>query len=57
MSVRSSQVGKDIELDAVGRQFEPYRPYRRMNLHAGGATWDAAVTVVVIEVTAKTPPF
>ena len=29
-------VGKDIELDAVGRQFEPY-PYRRMRLHAGGA--------------------
>ena len=27
-------VGKDIELDAVGRQFEPY-PYRRMHLHSG----------------------
>ena len=25
-------VGKDIELDAVGRQFEPY-PYRRLRLH------------------------
>ena len=29
-------VGKDIELDAVGRQFEPYL-YRRMRLHACGA--------------------
>ena len=29
-------VGKDIELDAIGRHFEPY-PYRRMRLHAGGA--------------------
>ena len=29
-------VGKDIELDAVGRQFVPY-PYLRMRLHAGGA--------------------
>ena len=29
-------VGNDIELDAVGSQFEPY-PYRRMRLHAGGA--------------------
>ena len=31
--------GKDIELrelDAVGRQFEPY-PYRQMRLHAGSA--------------------
>ena len=28
--------GIDIELDAVGRQFEPY-PYRQMRLHAGGA--------------------
>ena len=25
----------NIELDAVGRQLEPY-PYRRMRLHAGG---------------------
>ena len=29
-------VGIDKELDAAGRQFEPY-PYRRMRLHAGGA--------------------
>ena len=29
-------VGKDIEPDAVDRQFEPY-PYRRMRLYAGGA--------------------
>ena len=29
-------VGKDIELDAVDRQFEPYS-YRKMRLHAGGA--------------------
>ena len=28
-------VGKDIELDAVGSQFEPC-PYGRMRLHAGG---------------------
>ena len=27
--------GKDIELNAVGRQVEPY-PYRRMRFHAGG---------------------
>ena len=29
-------VGKDLELDAVGGQFEPY-PYHQMRLHAGGA--------------------
>ena len=29
-------VGNDIELDAIGRQFEPYL-YRRMRSHAGGA--------------------
>ena len=28
--------GKDTELDAVGRQFQPY-PCRSMRLHAGGA--------------------
>ena len=28
--------GKDIEVDAVGRQFEPY-PYHQMRLHTGGA--------------------
>ena len=37
-------VGKDIELDAVGRQpeFEPY-PYHRLHLHQWrpcGVTWD-----------------
>ena len=29
-------VGKDIELDGIGRQFESY-PYRQMRLHAGGS--------------------
>ena len=36
-------VGEDIELDAVGRQFEPC-PYRRLRLHRWrpcGVTWDA----------------
>ena len=36
-------VGKDIELDAVGRHFEPY-PYGRLRLHRWrpcGVTWDA----------------
>ena len=38
---RGVLVGKDIELDAVVRQFERY-PDSRMHLHAGGAlVWDA----------------
>ena len=42
------QVGKDIELDAVGRQFEPYA-YRRLRLHRWrpcGVTCDAVLANV-----------
>ena len=38
-----SNLGKDMQLDAVGRQFEPYL-YRRLRLHRWrpcGVTWDA----------------
>ena len=48
----ASTVGKDIELDSVGRQFEPY-PYRRMRLHAGGC---CSQTVVVLKLR-RTPAF
>ena len=45
-------VGKNIELDAICHQFEPY-PYLQMCLHAGVAalaplcmTWDAVEAVL-----------
>ena len=46
-----------LELNAVGRQFEPYS-YRRMRLHAGAPLWCdlgcCSRTVVVIKAAEKT---